>query len=89
MATGGTGFAPTDCTPEATRSVVERHAPRLAEAMRPANPLGPLSWGVAGALGACLIVNLPGSTIGALESIGSVIDVLPHAFELLGDGRSH
>ena len=89
VTTGGTGFAPTDRTPEATRSVVERHAPGLAEAMRSASPLGPLSRGLAGTLGACLIVNLPGSTTGALESIGSVMDVLPHALELLGGGRPH
>ncbi len=89
VTTGGTGFAPTDRTPEATGSVVDRHAPGLAEAMRSASPLGPLSRGLAGTLGTCLIVNLPGSTTGALESIGSVIDVLPHALELLGGGRPH
>ncbi len=89
VTTGGTGFAPTDCTPEATRSVVERQAPGLAEAMRASSPLGPLSRGVAGTVGECLIVNLPGSTEGALESVGSIIDVLPHALELLGGGRPH
>jgi molybdopterin biosynthesis enzyme MoaB len=89
VTTGGTGFAPTDRTPEATSSVVERQAPGLAEAIRAASPLGPLTRGVAGTLGACLIVNLPGSTAGALESIGSVIDILPHALELLGGGRPH
>jgi molybdenum cofactor synthesis domain-containing protein len=86
---GGTGFSPTDSTPEATRAVVERLAPGLAEAMRAAGPLGPLSRGVAGTLGTCLIVNVPGSTKGALESIGSIIDVLPHALELLGGGHPH
>jgi molybdenum cofactor synthesis domain-containing protein len=89
VTTGGTGFAPTDHTPEATRSVIDRQAPGLAEAIRAASPLGPLSRGVAGTLGACLIVNLPGSPTGALESISSVIDVLPHALELLGGGRPH
>jgi molybdopterin adenylyltransferase len=89
VTTGGTGFAPTDCTPEATRAVVERQAPGLAEVMRSASPLGPLSRGVAGTLGDCLIVNLPGSTKGALESIGSIIDVLPHALDLLAGGRPH
>ena len=89
VTSGGTGFAPTDLTPEATRSVVERQAPGLAEVMRAASPLGPLSRGVAGTLGTCLIVNLPGSTTGALESIGSIVNVVPHALELLGGGRPH
>jgi molybdopterin adenylyltransferase len=87
--TGGTGFSPTDLTPEATRIVVEREAPGLAEAMRASSPLGRLSRGVAGTTGACLIVNLPGSTAGAVESLGAIIDVVPHALELLGGGRPH
>ena len=89
VTTGGTGFSPTDLTPEGTLAVVERQAPGLAEAVRTASPLGRLSRGVAGTLGACLIVNLPGSTAGALESIGSVIDVLPHALEILAGGHPH
>jgi molybdenum cofactor synthesis domain-containing protein len=89
VTTGGTGFSPTDLTPEATQSVVERLAPGLAEAMRAASPLGRLSRGVAGTLGACLIINLPGSPAGALESIGSVVDALPHALELLAGGHPH
>jgi molybdenum cofactor synthesis domain-containing protein len=89
VTTGGTGFSPTDLTPEGTLAVVERQAPGLAEAVRAASPLGRLSRGVAGTLGACLIVNLPGSTAGALESIGSVVDVLPHALELLAGGHPH
>jgi molybdenum cofactor synthesis domain-containing protein len=87
--TGGTGFSPTDLTPEATRMVVEREAPGLAEAMRASNPLGRLSRGVAGTAGACLIVNLPGSAGGAVECLGAIVDVLPHALELLGGGRPH
>lgn len=89
VTTGGTGFSPTDLTPEGTLAVVERQAPGLAEAMRSASPLGRLSRGVAGTVGQCLIVNLPGSRAGALESIGSVLDVLPHALELLAGGRPH
>jgi molybdopterin adenylyltransferase len=87
--TGGTGFSPTDLTPEATRSVVEREAPGLAEAIRGVSPLGRLSRGVAGTIGTCLIVNVPGSTTGAVESIEAVIDVVPHALDLLGGGHPH
>ena len=89
VTTGGTGFSPTDLTPEATRSVVERHAPGLAEAMRAASPLGRLSRAAAGTIGSCLIVNVPGSTRGAVESIEAIIDVVPHALELLGGGHPH
>jgi molybdenum cofactor synthesis domain-containing protein len=89
VTTGGTGFSPTDLTPEATATVVEREAPGLAQAIRACSPLGRLSRGVAGTTGTCLIVNVPGSTGGAVESIESVIDVLPHALELLAGGHPH
>jgi molybdenum cofactor synthesis domain-containing protein len=89
VTTGGTGFSPTDLTPEATRGVIEREAPGLAEAMRAVSPLGRLSRGVAGSVGQCLILNVPGSPKGAVESIEAVIDVLPHALELLTGGRPH
>lgn len=89
VTTGGTGFSPTDLTPEATRAVLEREAPGLAEAMRSVSPLGRLSRGVAGSVGRCLVLNLPGSPIGATESLSSVIDVLGHALELLAGGRPH
>ena len=89
VTTGGTGFSPTDLTPEATLAVVEREAPGLAQAIRACSPLGRLSRGVAGTTGSCLIVNLPGSPTGAIESIESVIDVLPHALDLLDGGRPH
>jgi molybdopterin adenylyltransferase len=89
VTTGGTGFSPTDVTPEATRAVVEREAPGLAEAMRSVSPLGRLSRGVAGAVGGCLIVNVPGSPRGAVESVEAVADVLGHALELLAGGRPH
>jgi molybdenum cofactor synthesis domain-containing protein len=86
---GGTGFAPSDLTPEGTGTVLERSAPGLAEAMRAVNPLGRLSRGVAGTTGSCLVVNVPGSPTGAVECLGAVIDALPHALELLGGGRPH
>ena len=89
VTTGGTGFSPTDLTPEATRSVTEREAPGLAEAMRAVSPLGRLSRGVAGTIGQCLVLNVPGSPKGALESLEAVVDVLPHALELLAGGRPH
>jgi molybdenum cofactor synthesis domain-containing protein len=83
VTTGGTGFGPRDLTPEGTQRVIERAAPGLAEAIRAASPLGRLSRGVSGTAGSCLILNLPGSPGGAIESIGAVLDVLPHALELL------
>src|SRR5271155_3249949 len=89
VTTGGTGFSPTDVTPEATRAVVEREAPGLAEAMRSVSPLGRLSRGVAGSVGSCLVLNVPGSPKGAVESIEAVVDILPHALDLLAGGRPH
>lgn len=89
VTTGGTGFGPRDLTPEGTRAVLEREAPGLAEAMRLVNPLGRLSRQRAGTIGACLILNLPGSTSGAVECVDAVLDVVPHALELLRGGRPH
>lgn len=89
VTTGGTGFSPTDVTPEATRAVVEREAPGLAEAMRSVSPLGRLSRGVAGSVGSCLILNVPGSPRGVVESVEAVADILAHALELLAGGRPH
>ncbi len=89
VTTGGTGLSPTDLTPEATRSVMEREAPGLAEAMRSVSPLGRLSRGVAGTIGACLVLNVPGSPKGAVESLEAVADVLGHALDLLAGGRPH
>lgn len=85
VTTGGTGFGPRDQTPEGTNEVLERHAPGLAEAMRLVNPLGRLSRGVAGIRGHSIILNTPGSPKGAVECLGAVIDVLPHALDLLGN----
>ncbi len=89
VTTGGTGFSPTDVTPEATRAVLEREAPGLAEAMRSVSPLGRLSRGLAGSVGSCLILNVPGSPRGAVESMEAVVDVLGHALELLAGDQPH
>jgi molybdopterin adenylyltransferase len=89
VTTGGTGFSPTDLTPEATRDVIEREAPGLSESMRAASPLGRLSRGIAGTVGKCLVLNVPGSPKGATESLEAVIDVLGHALELLEGGQPH
>jgi molybdopterin adenylyltransferase len=88
VTTGGTGFGPRDVTPEATRAVIEREAPGLAELMRAAGlaqtPMAALSRGLAGAVGSALILNLPGSPKGVRESLAAVLPVIPHAVELLG-----
>jgi molybdopterin adenylyltransferase len=89
VTTGGTGFSPTDLTPEGTRKVIEREAPGLAESMRAVSPLGRLSRGVAGTMGHCVVLNVPGSPKGASESLDAVIEVLPHALELLSGGTPH
>ena len=91
VTTGGTGFGPRDLTPEGTRAVIEREAPGLAEAMRLCNPdgLGRLSRAVAGTLGQTLILNTPGSTNGAVETLSAVLDVCSHAVDLLAGGRPH
>jgi molybdopterin adenylyltransferase len=91
VTTGGTGFGPRDLTPEGTARVLEREAPGMAEAMRLANPAkGRLSRGLAGTVGACLVLNTPGSSAGAVESLDAVLDVLPHALDLLaGRPTSH
>ena len=87
LTTGGTGFSPRDVTPEATRAVIERDAPGLAEAMRAASlkvtPHAMLSRIVTGIRGRTLIVNLPGSPQGAMENLQVIIPVLPHAIQLL------
>ena len=91
LTTGGTGFAPRDVTPEATRDVIEREAPGLAEAIRAASlkvtPHAMLSRAVAGLHGRTLILNLPGSPKGAVESLQTVADVLEHAVQLLREDK--
>src|SRR5437764_14978850 len=89
VTTGGTGFGPRDLTPEGTRQVLDREAPGLAEAMRLASPLGRLSRAVAGTRGQALILNTPGSSSGAVETLTAVLDVVPHAIDLLAGGRPH
>jgi len=87
LTTGGTGFSPRDRTPEATRAVIEREAPGIAEAMRHAGmqktPTAMLSRAVAGIRGATLIVNLPGSERSVRESLEAIMDALPHGIEVL------
>jgi molybdenum cofactor synthesis domain-containing protein len=91
--TGGTGIASRDVTPEATRSIIEREIPGIGEWMRSQGmqktPLAVLSRGIAGTLGKCVIVNLPGSPKGALESIQSVLHLLPHIIDLLRGNTEH
>lgn len=89
VTTGGTGFGPRDLTPEGTRQVIDREAPGLAEAMRLVSPLGRLSRAVAGTRGQALVLNTPGSSAGAVETLTAVLDVVPHALELLAGGRPH
>jgi len=89
VTTGGTGFGPRDLTPEGTTTVIDREAPGLAEAMRLVSPLGRLSRAVAGTRGEALILNTPGSSAGAAETLTSVLDVIPHALDLLRGGRPH
>ncbi len=87
LTTGGTGLSPNDRTPEATRRVIDREIPGIAEAMRARSlektPHGMLSRAIAGAAGSVLIVNLPGSPRAVRESLEVLLPVLPHAVELL------
>jgi molybdopterin adenylyltransferase len=94
LTTGGTGFAPTDVTPEATRAVIEREAPGIAEAMRSASrahtPNWMLSRAAAGIRGRTLIVNFPGSPKSISEAGAALAPALPHALALLrGDHDAH
>lgn len=91
ITTGGTGFGPRDLTPEGTKRVLERDAPGIAEAMRLCNPkgLGRLSRALAGTIGTSLVLNTPGSTNGCIETLDAVLDVVPHAIDLMAGGRPH
>jgi molybdopterin adenylyltransferase len=88
VTTGGTGLSQRDLTPEGTLLVIDREAPGLSEAMRLVSPFGRLSRARAGTLGRCLILNTPGSPSGAVECLEAVIDVLPHALDLLSDQQA-
>ena len=92
LTTGGTGFGPRDVTPEATRAVLERESPGLAEAIRrrgqEATPYAPLSRGLAGARGEVFIANLPGSPGGVRDGIAFLDPLLVHLVGLLGGSSS-
>jgi molybdenum cofactor synthesis domain-containing protein len=91
--TGGTGLAARDVTPEATRAVLDREIPGFGELMRSqgrkATPLAALSRAVSGTRGRVLIVNLPGSPKGAVESLDAVVELVPHVLDLLRGKTAH
>jgi molybdenum cofactor synthesis domain-containing protein len=91
--TGGTGVAPRDFTPEATRAVLDREIPGMAEVMRARGreftPLASLSRSVVGTRGLVLIVNLPGSPKGAVESLDAIVELAPHVLDLLRGKSEH
>ena len=93
LSAGGTGLSPRDRTPEATLHVIERYVPGLAEAMRARgsekNIYAWLSRGIAGMRGNTLVVNLPGSKRGAVESLESILVLLRHAMEVASGGQKH
>ena len=91
--TGGTGVAPRDVTPEATRTILDREIPGFGELMRlkgrESTPLAALSRSLAGSRGKVLIVNLPGSPKGAIESLDAIVELVPHVLELLRGRTEH
>ena len=94
LTTGGTGVAPRDLTPEATRTVIEREVPGIGEAMREASRPHTKHWllsrGVAGIRGATLIVNFPGSPRSIVQTAAAIADALPHALALIaGEPSEH
>lgn len=93
VTTGGTGVAERDVTPEATRAVCDRLVDGVAERMRAEGmkktPLAALGRGLCGTIGHSLVLNLPGSPAGATESLAAVIELLPHALELLRGKTAH
>lgn len=93
VTTGGTGFGVRDVTPEATLSVLDREAPGLVHSMLAAGlektPMAALSRARAGTVGTALVLNVPGSPKGARESLEAVIDLVPHALQLLSGDNAH
>ncbi len=93
VTTGGTGLTPRDVTPQATKDAIDYEVPGLAEAMRAAGrastPFADLSRGVVGVIGRALVVNLPGSPRGAMESLAAIEGVLDHALETLAGPYDH
>ena len=91
--TGGTGIAHRDVTPEATRAVLDKEIPGLGELMRlrgrESTPMAALSRAVAGSRGRVLVVNLPGSPRGAVESLDAIVELVPHVLELLQGHTEH
>jgi molybdenum cofactor synthesis domain-containing protein len=93
VTTGGTGLTPRDVTPQATLAVIDYEVPGLAEAMRAEGrrhtPMADLSRAVAGVVGRSLVVNVPGSPKGALESLEAIVPVLDHALDTLAGPHDH
>jgi molybdenum cofactor synthesis domain-containing protein len=93
ITTGGTGLGPRDVTPQATVSVIDYEVPGIGELMRRAGetmtPMAALSRSIAGVRGSALIINVPGSLKGAIESLDAVVPLLPHALKLLAGDTKH
>jgi molybdenum cofactor synthesis domain-containing protein len=93
VTTGGTGLGPRDVTPEATAQVLDREAPGLTHMMMTrgleATAMAGLSRARAGSIGSTLVINVPGSSKGAVESLEAVLDVIPHALDLLSGDTEH